>query len=213
MGLVAVSTLATFVLAAAPAPEKKPETRDLAQPVLLIRHIDESKRTDYLVHAVPQLPPAEATRLLDEIHPPLVLVYTTVHSGEMKRLVASGHSAHRGPAMNIDRIHHTRSTIAGVATDADLLFVVLHTASWTMQVGGGPDGAERRKYELLVFRLSDGEKLHTLEIKEGDFPEDVPYNTSEAGPLKVVCGGATCYGVVFRFNGKEVQQQYEKSKE
>jgi len=29
----------------------------------------------------------------------------------------------------------------------------------------------------------------------------------------VVCGGATCYGVVFRFNGKEVQQQYEKSKE
>jgi hypothetical protein len=206
----AVTTLAALILAAAPVPEKKPDDNDPTKPVLLARHIDEFKRTDYLVHAVPQAASAEGSRLTDEIHPPLLLVHTTASSGQMKRLVASGHSAVPGPPMGIDRIHHTSTTIAGVATDANLLFVVLHTTNWTTQVGGGQDGAQRKKYELLVFRMSDGEKLHTLEIREGDFPKGVPHDTSEAGPLEVVCRGVTCYGVYFEFKGKEVEQRYEK---
>jgi hypothetical protein len=79
-----------------------------------------------------------------------------------------------------------------------------------MQPGGRRDGPERSKYELLVFRLSDAKKLHTLEIKEGDFPKELPCDTSAAGPLKVVCRGVTCYGVLFKFKGKEVEQLYEK---
>jgi hypothetical protein len=214
MGPLAVSTLAALILAAAPAPEKKPDARDPTQPVLLVRGIDELNHAVYLVHAVPQTPPAEPTLLAGEIHSPLVLMYTSPISGQMKRLVASGHSAVPGPPMGIDRIHHTRTTIAGVKADNDLLFVALHTASWTvMQPKGRTDGAERSKYELLVFRLKDGEKLHVLEIKDGDFPKGLPHDTSEAGPLEVVCGGVTCYGVVFKFKGKEVEQQrYEKEK-
>jgi hypothetical protein len=115
--------------------------------------------------------------------------------------------------MGIDRIHHTRTRIAGIVTDAQLLYVVLHTTKWTMQAGGGPDGAELTKYELVVFRLSDGEKLHTLEMKDGFFLEGPPPDSSEAGPLKVVEGGVTCYGVAFEFKGKEVTQRYEKKKE
>src|SRR5262249_13862788 len=152
-------------------------------PVLLVRHIDEFNRTVYLVHSVPQTPPAEPAPLAGEIHSPLVLVHTSTISGQMKRLVASGHSAVPGPPMAIDRIHHTRTTIAGVKAHDGLLFVVLHTANWTvMQPKGRPDGAERSKYELLVFRLRDGEKLHVLEIKDGDFPKGLPHDTSEAGP-------------------------------
>jgi hypothetical protein len=116
--------------------------------------------------------------------------------------------------MGIDRIHHTRTTIAGVVAHAGLLFVVLHTANWTVRkLDGGRDGPERAKYELLVFRLKDGEKIHTLEIKDGDFPKGLPHDTNEAGPLKVACGGVTCYGVVFKFKGKKVEQQcYEEKK-
>jgi hypothetical protein len=214
MGHLAVTALAALVLAAAPAPEKKPDDNDPTKPVLLARHIDEFKRTDYLVHAVPQTTSAEQSWLVArEIHPPLVLVHTTTSTGEMKRLVASGHTAVLGPPMGIDRIHHTRTTIAGVTTDANHLFVLLHTKEWTMQVGGGLEGVDRKKHELLVFRMSDGEKLHTLEIKEGDFPKEVPYDTSEAGPLKLGCRGVTCYGVDFEFKGKKVEQRYEKKKE
>ena len=214
MGHLAVSTLAALILAAAPAPEKKPENDDPTKPMLLVRHIDEFNRTDYLVHAVPLTASAEQpSRLAGEIHPPLVLVYTSTKSGEMKRLVASGHSAMPGPPMGIDRIHHTRTTIAGVAIHDNFLFVVLHTATWTAHAGGRLDGAERRKHELLVFRLSDAKKLQTLEIKEGDFPKSLPQDTSEAGPLKVVCGGVACYGVVFKFKGGEVEQRYDKKKE
>jgi hypothetical protein len=209
-----VMSLAALILAAAPAPEKKPEANDPTKPVLLVCHLADyrtpAERPTYFVHAVPQTPPTEQSRPADGIHPPLLLLYTSIPSGQMKRLAASEHSAVPGPPMGIDRIHHTRTTIAGVATDATLLFVVLHTANWTVRVGGGLDGAERQKYQLLVFRLSDGEKVHTLQIKECDFPEGVPHDTSGAGPLKVVCGGVTCYGVYFKFKGDKVEQRYEK---
>ena len=51
-----------------------------------------------------------------------------------------------------------------------------------------------------------------MEIKEGDFPKELPYDTSAAGPLKVVCRGVMCYGVLFKFKGKEVEQLYEKKR-
>ena len=212
MSPFAVSALAALTLVAAPAPEKKPEGKGPTQPVLLVRHLDGLGHCDYLVHAVPQSVSAEQpSRLAADIHPPLVLVHTSTTSGQMTRLVASGHSAVPGPPMNIDRTHHTRTTIAGVAAHGGFLYVVLHTRNWTvMQPEGGRDGPERSKYELLVFRLSDAKKLHTLEIKEGDFPKELPYDTSAAGPLKAVCRGVTCYGVLFKFKGKEVEQLYEK---
>jgi hypothetical protein len=208
MGIVAFTTLGAVILAAAPAPEKKPVENDFTKPVLLVKH------KDYLIHAVPQSPSGERSLVLDEIHPPLLLLYTSAISGEMKRLAASGHSAVPGPPMGIDRIHHTRTRIVGVVADADRLYVVFHTTNWKAMVPeGGRDGAERKKYELLVFRLTDGEKLHALEMKEGDFPEGMPRDTSEAGPLKVIEGGVICYGVTFEFKGKEVKQGYEKKKE
>ncbi len=209
MQSLALTALAALLLGAAPAPEAKPADKDPTKPVLIVKH------KDYLIHAIPQLASGERKLLADDRHPPLLLVYTSVNSGEMKRLAEGGHSAVPGPPMGIDRIHNTRTRIVGVAADAERLYVAYHTATWRVKVqaGGGQDGPEQSKYELLVFRLSDGEKLHTMEMKEGDFPDKAPADSAEPGPLKVMDGSVTCYGVAFAFKGKDGTQRYDKKKD
>src|SRR5260370_34878351 len=118
MGNLACAAVAALILAAAPAPEKKPEEKDSTKPVLIVKH------KDYFVHAVWQTPSAERPFLLgNDIYPPLLLLlYTSTSSGQMKCLAASGHSAMRGPGMAIDRIHPTRTPIAGVVTAAEPMY-------------------------------------------------------------------------------------------
>jgi hypothetical protein len=215
MGHLAVSTLAALMLATAPAPESKPEEKDPTKPMLVVRSLDEKRQCIYLVHAVPQLPSGEAPfRPATDLHPPLQLVHTSALTGEMTRLVASGHSAVLGPPMNIDRAHHTRTTIAGVTWENGYLYVVLHTAKWTVTMPNrNPEGAVTSKHELLVFRLADAKRIHTLEIKDGDFPKDPPHDTCERGPLEVGCRGVACYGVMFEFKGEKVEEGFEMKKE
>jgi hypothetical protein len=209
MQSLAVVALATIFLAPAPAPEEKPEAKDAAKPVLIVKH------KDCLIHAIPQPIPVTALREMEGAH--MLLVHTSTATGDMKRLLASGQSSVTSPHMNIDRIYYTRTNIVAVTADAERLYVVWHKTKDTvlMVLGEGRDRPTFKPgtFSLIVFRIADGEKLHTLEMKEGDFPDKMPTDSSDPGPLKLIEGGVTCYGVTFEFTGKEVKQHYDKKKD
>ena len=203
-------------LASAPAPEPPPP--DPTQPALV------AKGKGYLIHAVPSTLPVAGPNKekmlrgfqwgfdgLPGSRAGIGLLHTTTTTGDMKYLLVGGHTSYPGPTMNVNRVYHNVFRIAGAAADADRLYVVwYHEEKEEMEGIVKPAYDGKGKYCLVVFRLVNGEMLHDLEMKEGDFPKGLPDETSDAGPLKLTSNGASCYGVTFEFEGAGlVKQRYD----
>lgn len=118
-----------------------------------------------------------------------------------------------GP-MNLDRDYDTLFRISGVATDADRLYVVwFHEEKAQIAVAAKQPFDGNGTYRLVVFRLSNGELLHDLEMRDGDFPMGLPDESRDAGPLILTASGVACCGVTFDYDGAElVKQHYDGNK-
>jgi hypothetical protein len=211
-----------LLLAAAPRPAAASDDladflrpspgNDRYRPVLLTRG------EGYLVHALPQSPPRATDN--DPTH---LLLHTALPSGKMKRLLASGPQARpfRWADMQLtDSVPPAtwqEAHILGAAADAERLYV-LWWVSDRVTIDSGkpvppPGQLGKGAYQLLVFDLADGERLHTLDLApfKIDLPEERRTETVEAGPLKLTDKGVSCFETTFEFKGlKLVGQQREK---
>lgn len=202
-----LATLTTLLLLA-PAADVLP-----GPPVLI------TKGTGYYVHAIPGVTSA-APRPVLVAGPPLGtglgLYHTTAETGAMRLLLTSGTTVSIIP-MGIDRVDFTRTRIAGVAADAERLYVLVYQRHTSVRREAGPirEPAEyqgRAGYDLIVFRLADAMPVQHIELKQGDFPKEPPTtDTVKPGPLVVKDNVVTCYGVSFTFKGSElIERRYEK---
>jgi len=197
---------------AAPLPPPRGDA-DPNKPVLI------AKGKDFFIHALPAdrgLFPRRVKveprfpEMVEEGVRGLVVVHTSLATGDMKILTAGGQSTWRGPPMGIDRIYHNVTRVVGIAADSERLYVLLwdDLSEWVVGERG------KRGYRLQIFRVSNGALLHTLALKEGDFPKDPPsQETAEKGPLQLRGDGVACFGVTFEFKGMElIKQKYEPKK-
>jgi hypothetical protein len=142
-----------------------------------------------------------------------MVLHTSTITGEMKRLVAGGQSSWEGPPMGLTRIYHSQVRVAGIAADSHRLYVLRWSAEAVTLQGraGFVPSFDKGTYHLLVFRPSDGRRLHELEVKRPDnlqmlavAPASPPADTSGKGPLRLAPGSVSCFGVTFRFAGEKL---------
>jgi len=182
---------------------KKEKAADFARPALLVAG------KDYLVHAVPRLLPVtrgpeKAPKTYTELDlakpgaAGYALLYTKPSTGQTRTLLVSGGWSAQSPPMGIDRVFHGRTRIVGTAVDSARLYVACRHSGKIVMVQAAPgEGLERSEggYRLYVFGLADGKELHRRDLKDGDFPKEVPAETLERGPLRVVRDGVVrCFG-------------------
>ena len=162
-----------------------------------------AKGTNYVVHAIPRMPPTHAAT------PPLVgghvLVYTSVHTGKMTILTSSGIL----PFVT-RRASWAQQRILGVVADSERLYVLLWLSQrnydrpdWRItlplqKVGG--------KYYLRVFSLADGSPVLTSTVgpRAEDLPKSVPGESMKQGPLVFHKPGISFFGRYFVFEGRKV---------
>jgi len=167
---------------------------DSTRPKLLV------KDKDYFLHALPSAGPGPFSRavpLASYLEPSttrgLVLLHTSIGTGEMKVLAAGGTTVDisRAQWRNNARPDVYRTRIAGVAADKERIYVVRWDES--------PDKDPATR--LLVFRAATGEQVHSLELKGNAVPRKEPAEAAKAGPLQLHADGVTCYGTRFEFKG------------
>jgi hypothetical protein len=165
------------------------------------------KEKEYFLHALPPLstPPSawrdltlpvssleKARTFADGV----MLLHTTIATGEMKVLAAGHTTLCSVGERNCPRPDVYRGRIAGLAVDRERLYVLRWNSS--------PSGAS---YELLVFRPDNGSLIHTLELKGNDAPTTEPKETTDKGPLRPYPDGVACFATRFKFKGTELLEQ------
>jgi hypothetical protein len=191
---------ATLTLALAQPAATKHLLDDTPRPKLLV------KSPAYFLHA---LPPAQGPLPRWQRHVPLsgitrtisdglVLLHTTVATGEMKILAAGtttviDYQRNSGPEVTYTRI-------AGVAVDKERLYVL----QWSGNFSG--------TYQLLVFRLYKGQRIYSRELKGDGVPTREPKETADKGPLRLLRAGVACFGTRFEFQGSKLLKQVSEKK-
>jgi hypothetical protein len=210
-----LTMLATLILSA-PVPEEMPPLAT-GEPVLI------AKGKGFLIHAVPSAgksPTIPIPMLQLAPHQTIVLsngtmlFHTSTETGKMKSLLQTSTTVRQSPPMGIDRQYFNSTQIVGLSADAERLYVLLAQRQSTILLQGrpmNPPESVPATYTLAVFSLEDGMRLHSLPLKEGDFPKEAPPETTGIGPLVGKENGVICFGVSFTFKGKELgEQKYEK---
>jgi hypothetical protein len=173
-----------------------------------------AKGDGFLVHA-------------NSVAPGFALSHTATATGERKWLLLSGVPFRPGPPMGFDCIS-TEQRIVGIASDTERLYVLVRTRHAPPAFMTPPDPGGRRHatptfidggiqygpptYRLAVYRLADGTALHSLPIREGDFPKEPLPETIKLGPLATKANGIACFGVTFTFKGTELLEQRSEKK-
>jgi hypothetical protein len=183
-----------------------------------------AKGKDYFIHVAPLSPFNRSTWVWPEdsgipgitrtVPSGSAVLHTSMKTGEMKVLAFGGSTVTHGPPMGIDRLYYHQVRLAGVAVDAERLWILEWRSEEVVpQFGPAQKGRDAATgiYHLLVFRAADGVLVHDLLMKEGDFPDKPPVESAEAGPMEVRGDEVSCFGVIFTFKGTElVKQQYRK---
>ncbi len=136
------------------------------------------------VHAVRATP--DGTYLERVVEPGFMLLHTVRASGEMTVLIPPTGTV----AISTRRISYGTTRILGVAADAERLYVLL----WTGHAFGKPPGPAEGGYALRTFWLADGAALWAPALKPEGLPKEIPAETLEKGPLRLVKGGVELYG-------------------
>lgn len=194
MTTLALGWLATVLVAAqpVPAPAAAPD-----QPVQV------AKGDGYVVHAL--IGPASPFFAPQPPTTPTIL-HTALPSGRLTVLYRSGTIIGIPVPMGIDRTPHHQTRVAGVAADAERLYLLVWSARWVVlgagAPGAGPGPPASDTYELRVFWLADGSLIGSVPLGGMGRPRVVPRESVEAGPLEVMSGGVRVYGESLRFRGK-----------
>jgi hypothetical protein len=194
MTLLPLGLLASVLSAGEPAAKKTaPEVVVLA------------KGTGYIVHGLggESVLPASAATVL----------HTALPAGTLQVLVRSGTTVGIPVSMATDRYPTTQTwpitqtRIAGVAADAERVYVLVWSASWKFNASGaaGPQvkPPESDAYTLKTFWLADGSEVGSFAVGGDRRPKTVPPEKFEPGPLAAERGTVTVYGQTFRFEGKK----------
>lgn len=164
-------------------------------PVLLEKH------KDCFVHALPAWPARgdHVERLVERGHS---LLHTSRATGKMTRMVAATGTV----AINTRRISYRVTRILGVAADAERLYVVRWSSGRIFDAPPAKGAAVKGgRYELRVFWLADGSRLSAPPLAPGGLPSAAPQPSLEAGPLKLVPGGVSCFGTSARYKGRTLR--------
>jgi hypothetical protein len=183
---------------------------DSTNPVLV------AKGPGYYLHAIPGAVGIRAAFLGSErVGIGLGLFHTTAESGAMRLLMASGTTVVIIP-MGIDRMVFTQTRIAGVAANAEYLFVLRqerYKKILRQEPIREPGEYEAPGYSLAVFRLTDGTPVQNVELKRGDFPtQPTATDTLKPGPLTLKQNGVAVFGVTYTFKGTELIEERPEKK-
>jgi len=144
------------------------------------------------VHAVPAAPGAGSLeRVLESGH---TLLHTVRDSGKMTVLVPPTGTV----AISTRRISCQTTRIAGVAADAERLYVLV----WMGHAYDKPP--EEGVYALRTFWLEDGAALWAPLLKTA--PTKAPAETLEKGPLRLVEGGVEVYEARATYKGRQLAE-------
>ena len=172
MGRLSISRLSAALLgvlvastALAARPLMSPEGQE--RPPKLV-----AKAKGTLVHAVPYSH-ARELRGLSDAPAGFLLLHTRTESGEMKQLLASGTSVY-----STRRQSWSHSRIVGIAADDERVYVLVWAIrGWDQVPPPEQMPGERATYTLSVFRLADGELVHSAP------PGDVNSKPAPAGRM------------------------------
>ena len=193
--------LTLWALATAPPPLPAKQEADPDRPKLI------AKDKGYFIHALPS--GGEALPKMGHRIPfgqsstarGLVLLHTSVATGEMKILTSGGTSAVNFVVRNSDGTEYYLARIAGVAVDKDRLFVL----RWDQS-------PRKTSAQLLVFRPDTGELVHSLELTGEAVPQAAPRETADLGTLRLHPDGVSCYGTRFAFDGTKLLSRSSEKK-
>jgi hypothetical protein len=188
--------LAFFVAAVAPPGEAE---LDLPKPTVL------AKGDGFIVHGLGAR--ARFFTLMGHPASAATVLHTSRPSGELVLLAQSGTAVGIPVPMAIDRFPITQTRIAGVAADAERLYVLIWTARWTHEdirgMGVQIHPPKSDLYKVNVFWLADGSAIGEFALTGEKRPKDMPPEKLDTGPMRVDDAGVTVHGDVFRFKGKE----------
>lgn len=159
------------------------------KPVLVV------KTASCFVHAVPAC--TDGTRLERVLEQGQMLLHTVRESGEMTVLVPPTGVV----AVSTRRISYRTTRIAGVAADVERLYVLL----WTGHAFDKPPGPEEGSYVLRTFWLEDGAAIPAPALKPEGLPKEIPAETLERGPLRLVEGGVELFGTRVGYKGRQTE--------
>ena len=137
--------------------------------------------------------------------PNTLLLHTSLETGRVKTLLHT--ETGQEWMTRAGTVWHSR--IIGVQVDAERIYV----AQWSVRERGRglgfllppkdrakiPHRPVRGRYQLHVFRKTDGGLLHSVPVPGG--PDGVPLAATKAGPLKPRANGVECFGTRAVFDG------------
>lgn len=165
---------------------------------------------NYAIHAsVNKVDEDRSTFVMQRLmRPGIKITYKALDSGKSTVLYESGVTE-----LMTRRTSFNESRLLGVAQDERYLYL----ATWRMHYYQGENLEKARKesdFGVIVFDKQSGKSEHgdyfltTAERKK--MPSVIPPETLKTGPLRLVKGGATCFGIFV--SGKHIPKDPSVSK-
>ncbi len=164
----------------------------IAEPKPVLVHKSDSS----FVHALRT--GGDGTLLERVVEPGCMLLHTVRTSGEMTVLVPPTGTL----AINTRRISYVTTRILGIAADAERLYVLF----WSGHAFDKPPGPADGRFELRTFWLADGAALRAQILKAEGLQNEIPAETLEKGPLRLVEGGVEAYGTRATFKERQAAE-------
>lgn len=169
------------------------------------------KGEGYLVHVMPGRPaPVFAFGLpkrFGVLNQSTAVIHTSIKTGKMQCLFASGDSSAPGLPMGIDRIYLAKWRLLGASVSDDHLFLLTWHANAALMVGNQlpPPRFSKGQYDVSVFNASNGDKLSSIKLSGDHLPKSPPPETNDSGPLKIEGDKITVFKQVLQFDGKQLR--------
>ena len=183
-----ITTFVAAIVLALPQREGMEERKN-SQPTAQVV----AKGKDYMIHAVPSPIGSPFNALIQGP----TLLHTKISTGEMK-VLARTHTSVSIMPMGIDRVHYHATEVIAHVMDKERLYVLRSVVESTQLGHAWSPTREPRRFALLVFRVEDGQLVHTLPLKTPD-PKVIPKE-----PLRLREKGVEVFGARFEFEGMEL---------
>ena len=171
-----------------------------------------AKGDGYLVHVLPgRAAPAFAFGLpkrFGVLNQSTAVIHTSIKTGKMQCLFASGRDSARSLPMGIGLIYHVRWRLSGASVSGDHLFLLTWHENATVMLTGHPLPPPRfgkGQFDITVFNVSDGTKLTSIKLTGDSLPESPPSILYGDGPLKIEGDKITVFKQVLQFDGKQLR--------
>jgi len=153
------------------------------------------------VHAVRAV--AEPDHVERLVAPGWAVLRTDRKTGEMHYLVPPTGTY----AINTVRISFAQARILGLAVDDERLYALTWSAPRIFDDAPAPDAPlAGGTYRLQVFWLADGREIASPALAAAKLPATAPMEVVDRGPLELVPGGVSVYGVAARYDGKQLRR-------